>query len=101
PGPPFPTLPDYVRAELRSIAATAPIRTKIVRPPADDDEDEDDRDLPMMSPSGSANNIPRNAFGRAEDEITNDFAMPSFERTRPRASEPPSDPVSHSIAPAT
>ena len=40
-----------------------------------------------MKPSG----VPRNVFGRAEDEITNDFALPVESRPRPRASEPPGD----------
>jgi len=99
PGPPFPTLPDYVRAELRSLAATTPMPTKIARPPDDDDDEDDERDLPVPSASGSKSAIPRNAFGRAEDEITNDFAMP--ERARPRASVPPGETTPHPIAPAT
>jgi EAL domain-containing protein (putative c-di-GMP-specific phosphodiesterase class I) len=94
PGPPFPTLPDYVRAELRSVASNTPVPPKISsRPQDDDDEEDDDRDLPIPSAAGSKSAIPRNAFGRAEDEITNDFAIPNLERARPRASEPPAEPT--------
>ena len=42
--------------------------------------------------TGSQHAIPRNAFGRPEDEITSDFQIPkesSQDRPRPRASEPP------------
>ena len=45
--------------------------------------------------TGSQNAIPRNAFGRAEDEITSDFPLaqaPGEPRTRPRASDPPTNP---------
>ena len=96
PGPPFPTLPDYVRAEMRNGAA--PKSVPIIRAADDEDDDEDDdadddADLAVpMSPSlGSkpAIGVPRNAFGR-EDEVTNDFALPGAEnRPRPRASDPP------------
>jgi hypothetical protein len=91
PGPPFPTLPDYVRAELRGAASPKPV--PIVRA-SDDDEDDDDEDSDLavpMSPSlGSkpAIGVPRNAFGR-EDEVTNDFALPGENRARPRASDAP------------
>jgi hypothetical protein len=97
PAPPFVTLRDDVRAELRST-------TPNVQPAAmvpNDDEDEEDRELPIKrsttitkSPifgQGSGQNaIPRNAFGR-EDEITSDFKLgtePDI-RARPRASSPP------------
>ena len=45
--------------------------------------------------------IPRNAFGRAEDEITNDFALPVQDpnRPRPRASEPPSQSQAEILVP--
>jgi diguanylate cyclase (GGDEF)-like protein len=99
PAPPFVTLKDEVRAELRSV-------TPHNHPPqiaSNDDEDDEDRDLPIAvakNPSphrhqvlgtGSQNAIPRSAFGRAEDEITSDFAIPGapVEQRRPRASEPP------------
>jgi diguanylate cyclase (GGDEF)-like protein len=103
PGPPFPTMPDYVRAELRSMATTSPasvvkIKTRPQQDDQRDEEDEDDDDHDgdgdlavqtiIMKPSA----VPRNAFGRAEDEITNDFALPVENRPRPRASEPPGDP---------
>jgi diguanylate cyclase (GGDEF)-like protein len=91
PGPPFPTLPDYVRAELRSASSGSPAPAKISsRPQDDDDEEDDDRDLPIRTAAGSKSGIPRNAFGRPEDEITSDFALPGLDRPRPRASEPPS-----------
>jgi hypothetical protein len=92
PAPAFPTLPDYVRAELRSVASAVPMPPKIAtRSHEDEDEDDDDRDLAIPA-AGSKNAIPRNVFGRAEDEITNDFALPGVER-RPRASEPPAEPT--------
>jgi diguanylate cyclase (GGDEF)-like protein len=79
PGPPFPTLRDEVRAELRSMTPN------IVPAPNDDDgegEDEEDR-LPSGVPKryqhgfgSGAQSIPRNAFGRADDEITGDFQLP-------------------------
>ncbi len=91
PGPPFPTLPDYVRAELRSVAPNSPVPQRMsTRPEDEDEEDDDDRDLPIPTAAGSKSGIPRNAFGR-EDEITSDFAIPGLERPRPRASEPPSE----------
>lgn len=97
PAPPFVQLDDKVRAELRSVNPN-------VHPPdivpSNDDDDDEDRDLPIAvaKPSqkqvfgtGSHGAIPRNAFGRPEDEITSDFALPGAqgERPRPRASEPP------------
>jgi diguanylate cyclase (GGDEF)-like protein len=101
PGPPFPTLPDYVRAELRSVTTNAPqTPAKLQASTADDDDDDeedddDERDLPIPTASPiKSNGIPRNAFGRAEDEITNDFALPGMEGRRPRGSEPPADPPS-------
>jgi hypothetical protein len=104
PAPPFVTLKDEVRAELRSIQTSG-------RPPQplqqNDDDEEEDRDLPIpqakpsarsqVFSSGSSTGIPRNAFGRAEDEITSDFTIPgatpaSTEPRRPRASDPPTNP---------
>jgi hypothetical protein len=88
PGPPFPTLRDEVRAELRSMTPN------IV--PAHHDEDMDDEEdrvmssgvakpYPQMFGSGSQR-IPPNAFGRPEDEITGDFRLPiEPERFRGRA----------------
>jgi diguanylate cyclase (GGDEF)-like protein len=100
PGPAVPTLPDYVRAELRSIATSTPspppkkIKTLARRDDADDDDEDHDDDADpdndlavqtiIMTPG-----VPKNVFGRAEDEITNDFALPVENRPRPRASEPP------------
>jgi diguanylate cyclase (GGDEF)-like protein len=83
PGPPFPTLPDYVRAELRSITPTAapPPPAPIAGDP--DEEDDENLAIPVATPKP----IPRNVFGRAEDEITSDFQLPGTEGRRPRASE--------------
>jgi diguanylate cyclase (GGDEF)-like protein len=99
PAPPFATLPDYVRAELRN-ANPAKTSTKI-QTEADDDDDEGDEDdklaIPMASGSTTSaipRNVPKNAFGKAEDEITSDFAIPAADnRPRPRASEPPEAPA--------
>jgi hypothetical protein len=115
PAPPFVTLKDEVRAELRD-----PRRGQPVRPPNGDDDDDDDEDrdlaipvaplaagssehaiLPVHGPASAVTQlIPRNAFGRAEDETTNDFATPPTgthgdQRPRARASEQPptKDPV--------
>jgi diguanylate cyclase (GGDEF)-like protein len=95
PQPAFPTLRDDIRAELRSVTP-APTVSLVG---STDDDDEDDRDLHIPLASGTADHrplfragshppVPRNAFGRAEDEITSDFAIPT-ERTRPRASSIP------------
>jgi diguanylate cyclase (GGDEF)-like protein len=101
PGAPFPTMPDYVRAELRSLAVTSPASVVKIktRPQQDDDGDEEDDDesdgdgdLAVQTIIMKPNAVPRNVFGRAEDEITNDFALPVENRPRPRASEPPGDP---------
>jgi diguanylate cyclase (GGDEF)-like protein len=93
PAPAFPTLPDYVRAELRSVSSSVPLPPKIAtRPHDEDEEDDDDRDLAIPA-AGSKNAIPRNVFGRAEDEITNDFPLAGIDRPRPRASEPPGEPT--------
>jgi EAL domain-containing protein (putative c-di-GMP-specific phosphodiesterase class I) len=91
PGPPFPTLPDYVRAELRSITPTA--APPPPAPIAGDPDEEDDENLPI--PVALPKPLLRNVFGRAEDEITSDFALPGAEGRRPRASEQvPTEPVS-------
>jgi EAL domain-containing protein (putative c-di-GMP-specific phosphodiesterase class I) len=101
PGPPFPSLPDYVRAELRTVASNTPAvpAQKIASTrevDEEEDDDDDDRDLPIAKSSSAklamSSAIPRNVFGRAEDEITSDFALPGVER-RPRASEPPGEPT--------
>ena len=96
PGPPFPTLPDHVRAELRSVNPRAsskpaiPVQVKHDRDEEDEDY-EDGKDLSIAMASGSMTNaVPRNAFARSEDEITSDFAIPGMpDPRRPRASEPP------------
>ncbi|MBX3156000.1 MAG: EAL domain-containing protein [Deltaproteobacteria bacterium] len=94
PAPPFPTLRDDIRAELRSVAPNVPAAAMVA---TDDDEDEDQALTIAHAPpgsrmvfgTGSQNAIPRNAFGRAEDEITSDFAIPTAERPAPRSTEPP------------
>jgi diguanylate cyclase (GGDEF)-like protein len=109
PGPPFPTLTDEVRAELRSLSPS--ITPAHITTSDDPDDDDDDRELSIpLAPvtprahsqvfgTGAKNAIPKNAFGRPEDEITSDFAIPGAaeQRPRPRASEPPSgsEPVAH------
>jgi hypothetical protein len=104
PGPPFPTLPDYVRAELRSSAANTPAPPKpmqVARAVDDEDEDDDDEEdeenpprktPPIATGTSTMSAVPKNVFGRAEDEITSDFAIPGMENRRPRASEPPGEP---------
>ncbi|HUJ62544.1 MAG TPA: EAL domain-containing protein [Kofleriaceae bacterium] len=91
PGPPFPSLPDYVRAELRSVN-NIPAQKPVAVTHDGDDEDEEDRDLavPIALPGRTAA-VPRNVFGRAEDEITDDFPMQALDNRRPRASEPPAE----------
>lgn len=95
PGPAFPTLPDYVRAELRSITPTTQ-PTGPARVAHDEDDDDDNLAVPIAT---QPKVIPRNVFGRPEDEITSDFSMPGMER-RPRASEPPTEPPPVSTTPA-
>jgi hypothetical protein len=108
PGPPFPTLRDDVRAELRSVQPTA-------SPPSsnnNDDEGEDDEDR-VLAPtiglpnrfkrafgSGVANLPPPNAFGRADDEITSDFRLPPQpDRVRPRGTSKVGGEVTQPIPP--
>ena len=100
PAPPFAQPTDLVRAELRSVNPGAsskpaiPVQVQHDRDEDEDDEDEDSsKDLPIPMASGSLTHaIPRNAFGRPEDEITSDFALPGMpDPRRPRASEPPSE----------
>jgi diguanylate cyclase (GGDEF)-like protein len=99
PAPPFVTLKDEVRAELRSVSPNVSAASMV---PNDDDEEEDQLAIartPSTPPrsqifgTGSQNAIPRNAFGR-EDEITSDFKIGSEPdpRARPRASQPPAKP---------
>ena len=94
PGAAFPTLRDEIRAELRNTAPTAPNAPSIRK--VDDDDDEDrDMAIPMANGSNSglilpSSQVPRNVFGRAEDEITSEIQLPGVEpRSRARASEPP------------
>jgi diguanylate cyclase (GGDEF)-like protein len=79
PGPPFPTLRDEVRAELRSMTPN------MVPASNNDDDGEDDEDHVLTGVpkryqqvfGTGAQLIPSNVFGRAEDEITNDFQLPT------------------------
>jgi diguanylate cyclase (GGDEF)-like protein len=101
PQPPFVNLRDDVRAELRAVQ-TAGSSPSIAQ--QSDDEDDDDLAVPTAPPpssigapkqafgTGSQVAIPRNAFGKPEDEITSDFKIPEqggSDRNRPRASSPP------------
>jgi diguanylate cyclase (GGDEF)-like protein len=91
PGPPFPTLPDYVRAELRSVAAV-PNPVPIIRASDDDDDiDDDDSELaiPVAAHKSALASVPRNGFGRNEDDAARDFSMSGMENRRPRSSAPP------------
>jgi diguanylate cyclase (GGDEF)-like protein len=97
PGAAFPTLGDSVRAELRSMTPQPPPPLA----PADDDEDDEDRVLAIPLASGSSGDllpartkVPRNEFGRPEDEITSELQLPAEQRSprNPRASEPPAAP---------
>lgn len=101
PGMAFPSLPDNIRAELRAHAQATPANpAKISSTREVDDEDETDDEEQAeiaISAKPTKNAIPRNVFGRAEDEITNDFALPPDAR-RPRASEPPNEPTTQPIA---
>ncbi|MBA3455914.1 MAG: EAL domain-containing protein [Deltaproteobacteria bacterium] len=104
PAPPFVSIKDEVRAELRSVSVSTPRPTaKVATSQDNDDEDEEDRDLPIaiakptpgrtqVFGTGSQSAIPKNVFGRPEDEITSDFQIPGapIDRPRPRGSEPPS-----------
>jgi EAL domain-containing protein (putative c-di-GMP-specific phosphodiesterase class I) len=102
PGAAFPSLPDYVRAELRAVSPNSPPQAVVrVGSNPDDDDDEEDRDLPIAVASSNTA-IPRNAFGKPEDEITSDFALPGMEDARrPRASEPPKSPPHTTEPPKT
>jgi hypothetical protein len=95
PAAPFIGLKDEIRAQMRSVAPNVPPQSVIAQ---DDDDEDEDRALAIPLASGSMGalplpkaTIPRNAFGRAEDEITSDFPLAAApeQRPRPRASEPP------------
>jgi diguanylate cyclase (GGDEF)-like protein len=91
PGPPFPTLRDEIRAELRSM-------TPNIVPAPNDEDGEDDEDrvptsgVPRRYRHGfgsGAQVIPQNVFGRPDDEITDDFRLPMEpERFRDRTFVP-------------
>jgi diguanylate cyclase (GGDEF)-like protein len=110
PGPGFPALRDGVRDELRRVPTHAPVAVGDVRDEdddeddEDDDEEDDDRKLPSASSPGLSSRaiagIPKNLFGRPDDEITSDFQLPPEERVRPRGSAPPmpAEPVAQAAA---
>ena len=106
PGSGFPILRDDVRVELRNVTVNAPataLATALAT--SDDEDDDDDRDLPRSLALGTvpripSTAIPRNVFGRSEDEITSDFQIPDpDDPARPGAalrsipSEPPASAV--------
>jgi hypothetical protein len=83
PGPGFPALREDVYLELGSATMAAPARA-LAASDGDDDDDDDDRDLarPLAkgsSPRAVSQTIPGNVFGRPDDEITSDFALPEDE----------------------
>jgi diguanylate cyclase (GGDEF)-like protein len=90
PGQAFPLLRDDVRAELRSVTMSARPTVLAV---ADDDDDDDDRDLPHTGARASVRSIvgaiPRNLFGRPEDEITSDFQIPAEDDEATSFTPPP------------
>jgi len=96
PAPPFVNLRDDIRAEIRAIQTSS---TSAPLAQHNDDDDDDDLAVPTTPPTtnkqvfgtGSQNAIPRNAFGKPEDEITSDFKLPEAAtgERRPRASQPP------------
>jgi hypothetical protein len=70
-------LREDVRAELGSVTSGSPTVALV----SDDDDDDDDHDLTSPGAAGSSPRaiptvIPRNVFGRAEDEVTSDFQIP-------------------------
>jgi diguanylate cyclase (GGDEF)-like protein len=77
PGAGFPVLREDVRRELGSVTSGSPMAALVT---SDDDDDDDERDLTNAttgsSPRAISTAIPRNAFGRAEDEVTSDFQIP-------------------------
>ncbi len=103
PGPPFPTLSDTVRAELRATSSPASSKPQMlvqVQHDADEDEDEDDQTPLPTAKGGPTNTIPRDAFDRPEEEITSDFALAGVtDPRRPRASEPPADAAEPTVKP--
>jgi hypothetical protein len=84
PGPPFPSLPDHVRAEMRGGAAPKPV--PVTRASDEEDDEDGEMSIPLATSKPA---LPRNVFGRSEDEVTGDFAQPPEDRPRPRASDPP------------
>ncbi|MDQ3366370.1 MAG: EAL domain-containing protein [Myxococcota bacterium] len=100
PAPPFVGLKDEVRTELRNVQPN--VASRVPTPQDRDSEDEDEDSVLIIKSAastsarqafgtGAQHTIPRNAFGKPEDEITSDFKIPeaSTERPRPRASRPP------------
>lgn len=91
PGPPFPSLADHVRAEMRGVTPAVSQAISVSADENDDDDDERELAIPLAPPKEPAipRIVPKNVFGKPEDEITSDFAIPGMETRRPRASEPP------------
>jgi diguanylate cyclase (GGDEF)-like protein len=98
PGPAFPVVHDDIRGALRAVKVSAPAIALAHAPVAsganddddddDDDgedrEDSDDRAAPSEAAARPASHalfsgIPRNVFGRAEDEVTSDFEIPDLD----------------------
>ena len=113
PAPPFIGIKDEIRAEMRALAPSGKTLGRIPQGSrdsdgGDDDDDaetsDEDRELAIPMAQGSAQHalrpalpttsaIPRNAFGKSEDEVTGDFLISGTsppDRPRPRASQPPS-----------
>jgi hypothetical protein len=97
PGPGFPAVRDDIRASLRNVSTATPLVPALVRSDnddddEDDDEDDDDGDVPSSSSGTPARAfsmaLPRNIFGRPEEEITRDFQLPIEDDRRPRGSMP-------------
>ncbi|HEY0195431.1 MAG TPA: EAL domain-containing protein [Kofleriaceae bacterium] len=83
PAPGFPTLRDDVRASLQNLTTARPLPSLLPRTERDDnDDDEEDEDRLLPSSSSPSLPIPRNVFGRPEEEITRDFQVPSEELLR-------------------
>jgi hypothetical protein len=93
PGQGFPTIPDDVRGELRNVMVNAPASALAsALATSDDEDDDDDRDLTIASaPGAPLRAMPRNLFGRVDDEITSDFQIPGIpgidDRIGPRGSQ--------------
>jgi hypothetical protein len=98
PGAAFPSLPDYVRAELRAVTPnTLPPVVVRVGAGGDDDDEDDERELSI--PIDGRGDVPRHTW--TQDEITSDFSLRDETRIKPRASQPPANPPASEQPPAT